>query len=50
MYPFAGRECARALALISTEVKDCNADIADLGYAEQQTLSEWQGTLAGDCA
>ncbi len=27
IYPFAGHECARAFALISTEVADCNANL-----------------------
>ena len=27
IYPFAGHECARAFALISTDVADCNADL-----------------------
>jgi membrane-associated progesterone receptor component len=27
MYPFAGHECARAFALISTDVADCNDNL-----------------------
>mmetsp|Transcript_28129 Transcript_28129/g.71726 ORF Transcript_28129/g.71726 Transcript_28129/m.71726 type:complete len:237 (-) Transcript_28129:118-828(-) len=41
VYPFAGHECARALALISTDLKDCNGDLSDLGYAELENLREW---------
>lgn len=44
VYPFAGRECARALALISTEVSDCNGKVDDLGYVEQVGMhDEWVG-------
>ncbi len=27
MYPFAGHECARAFALISTDTADCNDNL-----------------------
>ncbi len=32
MYPFAGHECARAFAMISTDVADCN-DNLEVTYA-----------------
>jgi membrane-associated progesterone receptor component len=41
VYPFAGRECARALALMSTAEADCNDSIDDLGYLEKENLREW---------
>jgi membrane-associated progesterone receptor component len=43
VYPFAGKEVARAFALISTEVKDCNDDLSDLGHMEMENLKEWEG-------
>lgn len=30
VYPFAGRECARAFALLSTEVSECNKNLSGL--------------------
>lgn len=42
VYPFAGHECARAFALISTDLKDCNDNLSDLGYAEKESLREWE--------
>ena len=41
MYPFAGRECARAFALISTDLADCNADLTGLGAMELDNLRDW---------
>ncbi|GFH09880.1 protease do-like chloroplastic-like, partial [Haematococcus lacustris] len=46
VYPFAGKECARALALMSTELSDCTADLADLGYTELQNLREWEAKFS----
>jgi membrane-associated progesterone receptor component len=40
-YPFAGKECARALALMSTDLKDCTDDLEGLGFSEKDTLKDW---------
>ncbi len=32
MYPFAGHECARAFAMISTDVVDCNDNLEVTTY------------------
>jgi membrane-associated progesterone receptor component len=58
IYPFAGKEVARAFALISTDVKDCSADLSGLGPVELDALREWEakfnskypivGRLVGD--
>lgn len=42
VYPFAGRECARAFALLSTEVSDCNNNLEGLGPVEMEHLRDWQ--------
>jgi len=42
VYPFAGRECARAFALVSTDVADCNADLSGLGPMEMESLRDWR--------
>mmetsp|Transcript_18867 Transcript_18867/g.32248 ORF Transcript_18867/g.32248 Transcript_18867/m.32248 type:complete len:242 (-) Transcript_18867:476-1201(-) len=42
MYPFAGKECARALALMSTEPEDCTDRVEDLSAPERETLRDWQ--------
>uniref|UniRef100_A0A7R9V3T3 Cytochrome b5 heme-binding domain-containing protein n=1 Tax=Chlamydomonas euryale TaxID=1486919 RepID=A0A7R9V3T3_9CHLO len=42
-YPFAGRECARAFALLSTETSDCVDDLEGLSPMELQNLSDWKG-------
>lgn len=42
IYPFAGRECARAFALVSTDVSDCVADISGLAPLELDNLREWK--------
>ncbi|PRW57859.1 steroid-binding 3 [Chlorella sorokiniana] len=44
-YPFAGKECARALAKFSTEVADCNDDISGCSLAERDSLRDWQARL-----
>ena len=41
VYPFAGRECARALATYSTDVKDCVDKVDDLGVMERDQLENW---------
>lgn len=42
IYPFAGRECARAFALVSTDVNDCNADLSGVAALELDNLREWK--------
>lgn len=42
IYPFAGRECARAFALVSTDVADCVADVGGLAPLEIDNLREWK--------
>ncbi|KAL3138698.1 hypothetical protein ABBQ32_006452 [Trebouxia sp. C0010 RCD-2024] len=43
VYPFAGRECARAFAMVSTEVDDCNDNLEDMSPAELDSLQDWEG-------
>ena len=42
VYPFAGRECARAFALVSTDVADCVGDVSGLGALEMDNLRDWR--------
>jgi membrane-associated progesterone receptor component len=42
MYPFAGKECARAFALLSTDLADCNDNLKGLHAAEMDTLQDWE--------
>ena len=42
VYPFAGRECARAFALVSTDVADCSDDLEGLGAMEMESLRDWE--------
>jgi membrane-associated progesterone receptor component len=41
VYPFAGKECARALALMSVDPQDCCGDLEGLGHSERETLRDW---------
>ena len=41
-YPFAGRECARALAKHSVEVSDCVGDVTDCSLTEMDALRSWE--------
>eukprot|EP01026_Neomeris_dumetosa_P029781 TRINITY_DN24030_c0_g2_i3.p2 TRINITY_DN24030_c0_g2~~TRINITY_DN24030_c0_g2_i3.p2 ORF type:complete len:144 (-),score=27.48 TRINITY_DN24030_c0_g2_i3:328-759(-) len=41
VYPFAGREVARAFALNSVELSDCTDNLEGLGSSEMVTLQEW---------
>ncbi|GIL85166.1 hypothetical protein Vretifemale_13541, partial [Volvox reticuliferus] len=43
VYPFAGKEVARAFALFSTEEKDCNDNLEGLSYTELENLRDWIG-------
>lgn len=43
VYPFAGLECARALAMTSTDVEDCGADLEGLDPMQLETLRDWEG-------
>lgn len=42
VYPFAGRECARAFAMVSTELDDCNDNLEDMSPAELDSLRDWE--------
>lgn len=42
MYPFAGRECARAFALLSTDTADCNNNLEGLNSMDKENLRDWQ--------
>lgn len=42
MYPFAGRECARAFALVSVEESDCTDNLEGLSKYDLDTLKEWE--------
>jgi membrane-associated progesterone receptor component len=42
MYPFAGRECARAFALMSTDTADCHDNLEGLNSVEMESLREWE--------
>ena len=41
-YPFAGKECARALGKYSTEIEDCTSDVQDLSVSEMDALRGWE--------
>jgi len=41
-YPFAGRECARALAKYSVELEDCSDDVSNCSLAEMDALRSWE--------
>lgn len=41
VYPFAGREVARAFALSSLEISDCTGTVDDLKISEIDTLRDW---------
>ncbi|KAG2482554.1 hypothetical protein HYH03_018513 [Edaphochlamys debaryana] len=41
IYPFAGKEVARAFALFSTDLADCNDNLEGLSYTEQEALRDW---------
>ncbi|GMH32947.1 hypothetical protein BSKO_00781 [Bryopsis sp. KO-2023] len=41
MYPFAGRECARAFALYSTELDDCNDNLEGLDASDIDAMNDW---------
>lgn len=42
IYPFAGRECARAFALLSTDTNDCVDNLDGLDKMEMDNLRDWQ--------
>ena len=44
---FAGKECARALALMSTSESDCNDDVSDLPDEKKKILRDWQKKFLG---
>lgn len=41
-YPFAGRECSRALATYSIEDKDCSDSLDDCSLSEMDALRSWE--------
>lgn len=43
VYPFAGKEVARAFALLSTEISDCTENIEGLSFIEMDNLKDWIG-------
>lgn len=46
-YPFAGKECSRALAKFSTEVEDCTDDLGGCTLAEMDALRDWEARFYG---
>jgi membrane-associated progesterone receptor component len=43
---FAGKDCSRALATLSTEPADCVADLEGLSASELEKLDDWIETFA----
>jgi membrane-associated progesterone receptor component len=41
-YPFAGKECARALAKYSVEMDDCSDLLDDCSVSEMDALRSWE--------
>lgn len=41
-YPFGGKECARAFAKFSTELKDCNNDLTGCSLSEMDAVRSWE--------
>ncbi len=41
-YPFGGKECARALAKYSTDLKNCNDDLEGCSLFEMDGLRSWE--------
>ena len=39
---FAGKECSRALALMSLKPEDCNSNLEDLDESKIKILDDWQ--------
>lgn len=44
---FAGKECSRALAHMSTRAEDCTGDVSDLTDAQKGVLREWEQKFMG---
>eukprot|EP00210_Caulerpa_lentillifera_P001903 g1830.t1 len=42
MYPFAGHECARAFALFSVDLSDCNDNLDGLTKGDLDSLEDWK--------
>lgn len=43
---FAGKDCSRALALLSTKEEDCVGDLTGLSDAELEKLDDWIDTFS----
>jgi membrane-associated progesterone receptor component len=43
---FAGKDCSRALATLSTKSEDCVSDLAGLSDSELEKLDDWIETFA----
>lgn len=43
---FAGRECARALALMKLDESECNANLEGLEEKHHKTLQQWHDKFA----
>lgn len=39
---FAGKECSRALALMSLKPEDCNSNLDDLDESKLKVLGDWK--------
>lgn len=39
---FAGKECSRALALMSLKPEDCNSNLEDLDESKIKILDDWR--------
>ena len=42
VYPFAGHECARAFALTSMDLADCDDNVENLSAMELESLRGWE--------
>ena len=45
-HAFAGKECARALALMSVDVRECTGDLTGLDETQVRTLDQWKKKLS----
>jgi membrane-associated progesterone receptor component len=47
---FAGRECARALAIMKVALEECNAYLDDVDEKAIKTLNDWEAKLSAKYA